>query len=255
MSDTIKIEQIFTPDDIETISMSSNPLLLVYETYYNYLLRATGKIVLDSNMIMAISEFHVSNLLFLKDNFTFPTMIQCKILNILALLLSLREEVKPSPTEEEFSKIKKSSTKLLGNDEAPGVPEVKEVDFSLICNQKLHQIKQAFIQSKLIKVEKKNEKSFDFWTSDYGEKPYYLKPIEVSNLMDYLNLFYFSNIKLYYHFINIEKITNNKRIDVIINKPLPVPPLHLALLQPPDKNEIAEIDTDEEKDVIKVIIH
>ena len=263
MNESLRIEKIFNEEDIENISMSSNPILIVYDTYYNYLLRATGKILLDSNMIMAISEFHVSNLMFLKENFTFPPTINCKILNILSLLLSLREEdTKPSDSNSHQSqsnldrdKLRKNSIKIgaigsLSSQEPPQIELPKEIDFSSICNQKIHQIKNAFIQAKLIKLEKKYEKTMDI----KGDKPYYLKPIEVQAIMDYLNLFYFSNIKLYYHFINIEKITNNKRIDVIINKPLAVPPLHLALLQPPDKNEIDVPDEDEQKYETNVII-
>ncbi len=244
MSGQVKIEKIFTEEDVDNFSMSSNPILLVYETYYNYLFRTTGKVVLDSNMIMAISEFHVSNLIFLKEKFTFPVVINCKILNILALLLNLREEERLTQEDLENSKLRKHSSIANSKEEAPQVIDNKEIDFSMICNQKLHQVKLAFFQEKLLKTEMKYEKLAD--RSNDFEKPYYLKPIEIANIMDYLNLFYFSNIKLYYHFINIEKITNNKRIDVVINKPLPIPPLHFALLQPPDKNEIMEMDEEDD---------
>ena len=245
MADKVKIENIFTEEDIECISMSSNPILIVYETYHNYLLKTSNRTLLDSNMIMAISEFHVANLLFLKENFTFPLAINCKLLNIFGILLKLREEVKTSPWSQ--ANLVRSGTY---DDINPNIVE-KEIDFSAICNQKVNQIKKAFIESNLIKVEMKYDREQE---NKYQEDTsYYLKPIEISIIMDYLNVFYFSNIRLYYHFINIEKITNNKHIDVVINKPLPVPPLQHALLQPPDKNEISFIEEEEDSVVILII--
>lgn len=60
---------------------------------------------------------------------------------------------------------------------------------------------------------------------------FYLQNNELAILLDYLNVFYFPFIRLYYHFLNIEQITENKKIEIIIEKPSEVPSLNLAVEQ------------------------
>lgn len=63
------------------------------------------------------------------------------------------------------------------------------------------------------------------------EGTFYLQIYELSIILEYLNTFFFPFIRLYYHFLNIEEITENKKIEIIIAKPVDVPPLSQAVEQ------------------------
>lgn len=63
------------------------------------------------------------------------------------------------------------------------------------------------------------------------EGSFYLQIYELSIILEYLNTFFFPFIRLYYHFLNIEEITENKKIEIIIAKPVEVPPLSQAVEQ------------------------
>ncbi len=78
---------------------------------------------------------------------------------------------------------------------------------------------------------------------------FYLNKQEVGKLLDYLKLFYFPFIRLFYHFVNIDRITENKKLEVVINRPLPVPPLSMAVKQKLEKNIFEEQKKEGEKDL------
>ena len=224
----LKIEMIFSDEaQLEEIYENANPVNCVYdilETHY----RKTGDIMdKDSNILMAISEFHVNNLIYLKENFNnFPGKVQCKLLNLLSILLHLKEE--------------KTVQRTQGSHEEDQGEGKDEPDFALICRRKLQEVKKGFFQLDLVHNGKSND-------------GFHLKSNEILALMEYIKTFYLPFIRLYYHFVNIEKITENKRIEFIINSPLPVPALSSAVMQIQDKNLFDEQkeDTNEEAHVDK----
>lgn len=215
------IESLFVDSDIEEIWNHSNPLLNIYDLIEKNLRAKTGKIDFDSNLIMALAEFHVNNLIYFKENFKFPTNIYCKLMNLMNILLNLREESINNNPKEEYKTVTTSSI----CEEDKQITSNTEIDFSLICRNKLKDLKKGLIKLDLIAQDKKKTGGVQMNREDN----YYLKNNEVALILDYVNTFYFPFIRLYYHFINIERITENKKIDVIINRPLKVPPLNVAV--------------------------
>ncbi len=211
--DNFKIETIFSNEEqLNEIYDSSNPINSVYEILETHYRRTEGNIDKDSNILMAIAEFHVNNLIYLRENFSnFPGRIQCKLMNLLNILLNLKDDSKGEIVQ-----------KTQGSQEEESVDR-EEPDFALICRNKLQEIKRGFLELDLVK----NSKSYE---------NFHLKGSEIQDIMEYIKTFYFPFIRLYYHFVNIEKITENKRIEVIINRPLHVPPLSSAVMQIQDKN-------------------
>jgi hypothetical protein len=196
----IKIENIFTEADINTIWSSTNPTSQMFELIEK-VHRKQGQIDIDNNIISAYSEFHVNNLVFLKENFTLNTEVICKLLNLFNVLITLKNNERDSPRGT-------------------------EPNFAHICKTKLHEFKQGLIQLNLVTNEAVHGSGF------------YLHKTELGKLLEYINTFYVPFIRLYYHFANIERITENKKIEVIINRPLPVPPLNVAVMQISEKNQI-----------------
>jgi hypothetical protein len=238
--ESFQIETLFNDADIEEIWNHSNPLMNVYDLIEKNLRQKTGKIDFDSNLIMALAEFHVNNFIYFKENFKFPTNIYCKLMNLMNILLNLKEESTKDHANTEISKTNEEE------EEKQGTPET---DFSLICRNKLKELKKGLIKLELIAQDKK--KTGGVQTNK--EDSYYLKNDEVALILNYVNSSFFTFIRLYYHFINIERITENKKIDVIINRPLPVPTLNLAVKQIQEKVSIDEqniADGSEEKKAV-----
>jgi hypothetical protein len=222
----IIIDNVFTEEiQIQEIYENSNPLGYVYDIIESFYQKSKGNLDVDSNMIMAVSEFHVNNLIFLKENFkTLPNSTLLKLLNLLNILLNLRED-----STDEFSS--------------------REPDFAFICRKKLIEIKRGLYTLNLVYKKSK---------ADNSDKFIYLKNEEIACLLEYIKTFYFPFIKLYYHFMNIEKITENKKIEVVINRPLPVPPLNMAMLQMQEKHQFDERKEDKDnelKNVMFIIIY
>ena len=95
--------------------------------------------------------------------------------------------------------------------------------------------------------EKKEEKKEEEKEEKKIEK-FYLNTKELQIILDYLKNFYFPFIRLFYHFINIDRITETKKVEVIVNRPLPVPPLCEAVEQKLEKNIIDEKKEEEEEE-------
>ena len=228
-------EEIFTLDDIKEINEATTPKVVASSIIEKFLTKKNGKVDLQSNLIMAQAEFHVNNLNFLQDTFKdFDGTIICKLLNLFGILLKL--------DENEYN-INLPKNTLGDEDEIKRYAQVPEPDFGFICTKKLKEFKQGL---KILKFIPEGT-SPAFVTSE--EQHFYLNKQEVGKLLDYLKLFYFPFIRLFYHFVNIDRITENKKLEVVINRPLPVPPLSMAVKQKLEKNIFEEQKKEGEKDL------
>ena len=228
-------EEIFTLDDIKEINEATTPKVVASSIIEKFLTKKYGKVELQSNLIMAQAEFHVNNLNFLQDTFkAFDNTIICKLLNLFGILLKL--------DENEYN-INLPKSTVGDEDEIKRYAQVPEPDFGFICTKKLKEFKQGL---KILKFIPEGA-SPAFVTSE--EQNFYLNKQEVGKLLDYLKLFYFPFIRLFYHFVNIDRITENKKLEVVINRPLPVPPLSMAVKQKLEKNIFEEQKKEGEKDL------
>ena len=139
--ENFQIEKLFKDSDIEEIWNHSNPLLNIYDLIEKNLRAKTGKIDFDSNLIMALAEFHVNNLIYFKENFKFPTNIYCKLMNLMNILLNLREENINNNNKEDYKTIPTASIC-----EEEKQTSINEIDFSLICRNKLKELKKGLIK-------------------------------------------------------------------------------------------------------------
>lgn len=232
-----KFEEIFIEKDLDEIWNSSNPSNHIYEILETYFRRHSGSIDYDSNMLWAMSEFHNNNLVFIKEKYSYPNKIISKLLNILSVLLNLKDN-------SEF-KAKTISQNLFNQNKSSDLPEI---DFNSLAKAKMNEIKLGLLKYGFIQQKNSTNTVVD------SNEIFYMKPHEVSSFLEYLNNFYFSYFKLYYHFINIERITDNKKIDVIINRPLNVPPLSQAMKQIDEKFEFEEQKEDKKEEKKKQTI-
>ena len=96
--------------------------------------------------------------------------------------------------------------------------------------------------------EKKEEEKKEEKKVEEKIENFYLNTKELQIILDYIKSFYFPFIRLFYHFININRITETKNVEVIINRPLPVPPLCEAVEQKLERNIIDEKKEEEEEE-------
>jgi len=246
--ENFEIELLFKDSDIEEIWNNPNPIFMIYDLLERNFRKKTGEIDFDSNLLMSLAEFHVNNLIFLKETFNFSVPIYCKLMNLLNILLNLRQDNLKNKSNTNVTKQTNLSTNKKDDEEKILI----ETDFSIICRNKLKDLKLGLLKLDLISQDKKKTGVVN---NNSNQEPYHLKNTEVASILEYVNSFFFPYIKLYHHFVNFERKTEDKKINVIINKPLPVPPLCLAVKQIQDKIHSEEQELEDGKDAnIKVLI-
>lgn len=232
-------DDLFTLDSIQKIEKSDEPKNFVCSLLENYFRDKYGILDIQSNILLSKAEFHVNNLSFLRETYPlYSEEVICQLLNQLALLLDLQEE--------------DYNTNLQGfageEDEIKKYDKMPEPDLGYICKKKLKELKKGLQSLKLIPPDKQemiigNDSRVVQNNTEYNHADFHMTEKELQYLLDYLKTFYFSFIRLYYHFVNIDRITENKKIEVVINRPLLVPPLSVAVGQKVEKNIF-----DEQKD-------
>ena len=230
--DNFLVETIFKDSDIEEIWTSENPIDFTYKLIESHFRRTTGRIDPDTNLLMAQAEFHVNNLIYSKENFKeYPIAFHTNILNLLSILLNLNDKIyyqdPAQNVDEEF--IKRTNS-------------LAEPDFALICKSKLNEIRNGLQVLQMIPSRMDKEMT------------QYLNKNDVKNLLEYIRTFYFPYIRLFYYFTNKQRITEDNKIDLIICKPLPVPPLSFGDLQKEEKAVTSDQLEAEEVNVKKEVM-
>ena len=280
-------EELFQVKDINDINDSSNPKGTIGNLIERFLEKKKGKVEIQSNLLMTQAEFHLNNLNFLQENFkNFPQEIICKILNLLSLLLNLEEEKyninlpKSSLLEDselqkytqvpepDFSFICKRKFEELkyGFKYLGFFPTREEIEHKKKAkntkeekkNEEEEEYKEEKKEEEKVEEEKKEEEKKEEEKKEEEKKEekkveekienFYLNTKELQIILDYIKSFYFPFIRLFYHFININRITETKNVEVIINRPLPVPPLCEAVEQKLERNIIDEKKEEEEEE-------
>lgn len=219
-----EVPNIFVEEDIDNMRISFSAVTYVYPKLDVYFRKKFG-VIFDSNMLIATSEFNVNNLDFLINRFNFPKNIIVKLLNCFMTLLNLRErpdkQMNSTFESKNIYSMHGSQKNIIKNKES-------EIDFSTISKRILLELKISLIKSKLVKEDALTNIKIDKKNLNIQEEndiPFYLAHHELNTILNYLNTFYFPFIRLYYHFINIEQITINKKIEIVIEIPKTVPPL------------------------------
>lgn len=208
MSETEKIiiEEIFTDKDVEEIWKNENPISFTSELLETYFRKTTGNIDVDTQLILATSEFHVNNLIFLKENFTLTWGTYAKLLNLLAVMLNLTD-----------------------GERSEDVKLISPTDLDLVLKNKLRELKKGLLQLNLIQSPN--------ITHGKGEA---IKPSDTVLILEYLHTSFFNFVQLYYFFANVKRKVTREIKEVIINLPTPVPPLIKATKIEKPKEKVEE---------------
>ena len=202
-----KIEiPIFEPSQIDLIYNSNDPVyetsLILQSHFRRVFLRADFNI----EKIMGQSEFHVNNLIFLKENFqNFPNEIICKLLNIMSQLISFENEenIKENDINDNFLQISKNKLNEFKNN---------LISYNLYPTTKGETILANDVNKKL---------------TDDGK--FFLNIKEIQLIMNYLKLEYFPYVQMWFYFDKDQRKVTEEKIELIINKPLDSMPLNIAV--------------------------
>jgi hypothetical protein len=201
-----KIEiPIFDPSQIDLIYNSPDPINEISLILQSHFRRVFLRADFDVEKIMGQSEFHVNNLIFLKENFaTFPNEILCKLLNIMSELIEFKNEEEIKENEEE--------------------------NFLQISKNKLNEFKNNLISNNLYP----NTKGDTILANDVNKKltedgKFFLNIKEIQLIIEYLKREYFPYIQMWFYFDKDERKITEEKIELIINKPLDSMPLNIAI--------------------------
>jgi len=204
-----KIEiPIFDPSQIDLIYNSNDPIyetsLILQSHFRRVFLRADFNI----EKIMGQSEFHVNNLIFLKETFeNFPNEIICKLLNIMSQLISFENE----------ENIKENDNNVNDN-------------FLQISKNKLNEFKNNLISNNLYPTTKgETIQANDVNKKLTDDGKFFLNIKEIQLIMNYLKLEYFPYVQMWFYFDKDERKITEEKIELIINKPLDSMPLNIAV--------------------------
>ena len=202
-----KIEiPIFEPSQIDLIYNSNDP---VYETsliLQSHFRRVFLRADFNVEKIMGQSEFHVNNLIFLKETFeNFPNEIICKLLNIMSQLISFENEenIKENDINDNFLQISKNKLNEFKNN---------LISYNLYPTTKGETIQANDVNKKL---------------TDDGK--FFLNIKEIQLIMNYLKLEYFPYVQMWFYFDKDQRKVTEEKIELIINKPLDSMPLNIAV--------------------------
>jgi hypothetical protein len=179
------------------------------------------------------------------------------------VLLNLRETNERNGRNQEKSK---NIYSMQGSIKNKTMKTKANLDFSLISKQRLDEFRLVLTRFGLISDEEldmNRGNSYDNLGFSRGNvklsnasKPYInkkilnflIQPSELSLILNYLSTFYFPLIRLYYHFLNIEQITENKKIEIVVCQPSTVPNLSEAVIQIQERHEFDEKDEENEEE-------
>jgi len=200
-----KIEiPIFEPSQIDLIYNSNDPInetsLILQSHFRRVFLRADFNI----EKLLGQSEFHVNNLIFLKENFqNFPNEIICKLLNIMSKLISFENE--------------------------ENIKENEKNDFLQISKNKLNEFKNNLIENNLYPTTKGETIQANDVNKQLKDGKFFLNIKEIQLIMKFLKQEYFPYIQMWFYFDKDKRKVTEEKIELIINKPLDSMPLNIAI--------------------------
>lgn len=213
----VPTSDLFTKTVISSVWESKDPYLYLSIYIEDYIRRKYSIIDTDSNFISSICEFHLNNLIYLKEVLANEANDEAvsDLMNVLSRLLSLHANEDTNNREDEKEGNVQIHDDLLSlegihnetNNSNSRSLFLYNTDVLPIIKDKINTLKLDFKS-----VLSKHNLKLDVF----------------SKILSFLNKTFFPYFKLYYYFCNIERDEELHKIEFIINKPLEVLQLSAA---------------------------
>ena len=234
---------IFSPENIDEIYEDINPLEKVSKLLESHHRKKYLNPNFDPEKILAKAEFHVNNLIFLKDKFpTFDNIAYSGILNAFAKLIDFDKYKRPENTN-----VKKKTENEEEEEEEEINKEQIIVNFLELSKEKLNEFKESLIKYKLFPRTKGEFALSNYKNKRRSDGKFFLNLKEAQELLSYIRLEFFHYIRIWFYCeVDVRKIKEEK-IELCINDPIESLPLNFAIEDKRKENEKEEEISEEEK--------
>ena len=235
---------IFNPENIDEIYNSLDPLEVVSKLLESHHRKKYLNPNFDPEKIIAKAEFHVNNLLFLKDKFPdYDNITFSAILNAFSKLIDF--DIYKRPENNNNNKIEKKENE---EEEEEINEEPIIVNFLELSKEKLNEFKNSLIKYNIFPRTKG-----EFALSNYKNKrrtsdgKFFLNVNEAQELIKYIRLDFFPYIRMWFYLeVDTRKIKEEK-IELCVNEPIESLPLSFAIEDKTKEKEKEEELSEEEK--------
>ena len=279
-------DSIFSSDKIDKLFNAEDPIQSTNILLQDHFRKVTGNANFDEEKLKAEAEFHINNLVFLKQNFSFDNDTISILMNILGKLIKFKNlnntNAKPkskviqNESQENIDSVDISGNQLpddtqnqnknpalndenqennkenmdeneLENENNNNIVE-EEVDFLFLSKDKLNEFKESLIKENLMPKTKS-----DFAFANNKNKirtngKFLLNLQEINKILKYIQTNFLPYIRMWYFFQNEKRNITERKIEVIINSPnLINMPLSMAVQEKTEEEKITEEEEKKKK--------
>ena len=280
-------DSIFSSDKIDKLFNAEDPIQSTNILLKDHFRKVTGNANFDEEKLKAEAEFHINNLVFLKQNFSFDNDTISILMNILGKLIKFKNlnntNTKPkskviqNESQENIDSVDISGNQLpddtqnqnknpaindenqennkenmdeneLENENNNNNTVEEEVDFLIVSKDKLNEFKESLIKENLMPKTKS-----DFAFANNKNKirtngKFLLNLQEINKILKYIQTNFLPYIRMWYFFQNEKRNITERKIEVIINSPnLINMPLSMAVQEKTDEEKITEEEEKKKK--------
>ena len=244
----LTLDGIFFEDKIDELFNAEDPIESAHIILQNHFQKLYGNSNFDEEKLKAEAEFHINNLVFLKQNFNFDNETISKLMNILGKLIKFRtkkemivpkpipppveappeevvggKNVNPPPAqneavkevvEEKEQKIEEEEIKDFDIEE--GDENKEDVDFLALSKKKINQFKESLITEKLMPKSKNELALANKADKTRTNGKFFLNSKEINTILKYIQNEYLPFIRMWYYFQRDKRQITERRIEVII---------------------------------------
>ena len=280
-------DSIFSSDKIDKLFNAEDPIQSTNILLQDHFRKVTGNANFDEEKLKAEAEFHINNLVFLKQNFSFDNDTISILMNILGKLIKFKNldntNTKPkskviqNESQENIDSVDISGNQLpddtknqnknpaindenqennkenmdeneLENENNNNNTVEEEVDFLIVSKDKLNEFKESLIKENLMPKTKS-----DFAFANNKNKirtngKFLLNLQEINKILKYIQTNFLPYIRMWYFFQNEKRNITERKIEVIINSPnLINMPLSMAVQEKTEEEKITEEEEKKKK--------
>ena len=279
-------DSIFSSDKIDKLFNAEDPIQSTNILLQDHFRKVTGNANFDEEKLKAEAEFHINNLVFLKQNFSFDNDTISILMNILGKLIKFKNldntNTKPkskviqNESQENIDSVDISGNQLpddtqnqnknpaindenqennkenmdeneLENENNNNIVE-EEVDFLFLSKDKLNEFKESLIKENLMPKTKSDFAFANNKNKTRNNGKFLLNLQEINKILKYIQTNFLPYIRMWYFFQNEKRNITERKIEVIINSPnLINMPLSMAVQEKTDEEKITEEEEKKKK--------
>ena len=274
-------DDIFSSDKIDKLFNAEDPIQSTNILLQDHFRKINGNANFDEEKLKAEAEFHINNLIFLKQNFSFDNDTISTLMNILGKLIKFKNSSNTKNNNNEINSLDMSNNQNEQNqNQNPAINDddnnqnenqennkenldenenenennninnniEEEVDFLLLSKDKLNEFRESLIKENLMP---KTKSDFNFANNKNKVRTngkYFLNVQEINKILKYIQSNFIPYIRMWYFFQNEKRNITERKIEVIINSPnLINMPLSMAVQEKTDEEKLAEEEEKKKK--------